>query len=119
MYHPVILQHILDTESTQTISKVKQSYLQDKLGDCYEVAANVTLYRLHVVSIDEVKYTLCHGTVTGRGPSTGVRFGHAWVEWYHEPAATMLVADYLNENEVILPVSYYYAFVLMLNKCRA
>lgn len=93
----------------QTISTVKQSYLQDKLGDCYEVAANITLYGLPVGSVDEVRYELCHGTVTGRGPLDGVRFDHAWVEWCHEPTATMLVADYSNGNEVILPVNYYYA----------
>lgn len=102
-------QHPLGTESTQTISAVKQNYLRNKLGDCYEVAANTTLYGLPVGTINEVEYALCHGTVAGRGPLTGVRFDHAWVEWYHEPTATTLAADYSNGNEVIVSASCYYA----------
>jgi hypothetical protein len=47
--------------------------------------------------------------VTGQGHLTGMRFDHAWVEWCHEATATAFVADYSNGNEVILPVSYYYA----------
>ena len=102
-------QHLLGRESIQTISTVKPDDLQSKLGDCYEVAANITLYGLATGSLDEVEYLLCHGTVTGQGHLTGMRFDHAWVEWCHEATATAFVADYSNGNEVILPVSYYYA----------
>ena len=91
------------------ISTVKQSDLQTKLGDCYEVAANITLYGLTIESLDEVEYLLCHGNVAGQGHLTGIRFDHAWLEWRHEPTAMTFVADYSNGNEVILPVSYYYA----------
>ena len=44
-------------------------------GDCYQAA-------LMVVTIDGAmpNHLVCHGTVTGRGPVAGQRFGHAWIE---------------------------------------
>jgi hypothetical protein len=82
---------------------------KDELGDCYEVAARIMLNSAGVEQIDEVEYTLCHGTVSGQGPVEGVRFGHAWVEWRHVPSSITLVLEYSNGNKVVMPVAQYYA----------
>ena len=46
-------------------------------GDCYAVAGRFILNILWADDIDE--YRLVHAMVTGRGPISGVRYGHAWI----------------------------------------
>lgn len=65
------------------------------LGRCYEVAANYVL--------DNPEAVLCHGVVTGQGPSAGRRFGHAWVEIGDE------VIDFTSPR-VAWPRADYYAY---------
>lgn len=46
-------------------------------GDCFEVAWHI-MYAVDEVEDD--KWLLCHGVVTGQQHLAGVRFDHAWVE---------------------------------------
>lgn len=61
--------------------KIRASlHTAEATGDCYEAAGRYILDE--VPAAEENAYRLCHGIVTGKGPSVaGMRFGHAWVEY--------------------------------------
>jgi len=67
------------------------------LGDCFAVAATLTL--------DRPTATLVHGhpVLRGDGPHAGTRYWHAWVE------VDGMALDHSNGLNVRLPVAVYYA----------
>lgn len=70
---------------------------ENKHGDCY--IANGKRF-LDEYSTDE--YLLVHGEVSGKGPLSGMNFGHCWIE--NEDT----VFDFSNGNEIIIPKIIYY-----------
>ena len=71
-------------------------------GDCFEVSGKVIL-NFHPEYPFKKGMKLVHGIVSGQGPLTGIRFGHAWIE--HEG----VVLDISCGKERRMPQELYYA----------
>ncbi len=76
-------------------------------GDCYEVAGNAVFE-----DALPARRQIVHGTVSGQGHLTGVRFGHAWVE------VDDTVFDLSNGRAIIMPRDEYYALGEISNPRR-
>ena len=74
-------------------------------GDCYFIAGQVAINnKFKTIEHNAFIGTpyVVHAEVRGQGALTGIRYGHAWVE------DDLLVYDYSNNREIVLPKQYYY-----------
>ena len=88
------------------VASLKTSARPEATGDCYESAGR---YMMDMGDVDAPgKYFLCHGVVTGQGPSVeGLRFGHAWCELVMDGGT--LVIDNSNGVGYTGPKQEYYS----------
>lgn len=68
------------------------------MGDCYQAAG-----RLSHRFLGDKNAKLVHGMVHGQGKLSGIKYGHAWVEWKDK------VLDHSNGKKIELPKAIYYA----------
>ena len=71
-------------------------------GDCYEAAGKYMMTKCQFGGNCD-NLTLVHGEVSGQGPLTGIRYGHAWVE------DGDTVIDKSNGRDLRMPKAFYYA----------
>ena len=75
--------------------KLKSLLLESKNGDCYQVAGRF------IMDADD-NHRLVHGMVDGQGALSGIRFGHAWIEYKNK------VIDNSNGHSIRVPKDLYY-----------
>jgi len=75
-------------------------------GDCYAAAGKYMLEANTQNLHGDDTVHLVHGVVSGQGPLSGQRFGHAWVEV--EIDGMWRVIDKSNGRDILLPREFYY-----------
>ena len=71
-----------------------------KMGNCYKDAIDWMLRNGRIGN-----YYLCHGWVSGKGATAGVRFSHAWIE--HKDIVTDPSVDRI--KPLVIPKFVYYS----------
>jgi hypothetical protein len=72
------------------------------MGDCYQAAGEYMM--MHYLSGNKnSKLVLVHAEVTGQGPISGIRHGHAYI------LNGNMVIDKSNKRDIEMPKEIYYA----------